>query len=256
MIQGFLVGAALRQFTRPQRVVGWLILIAALFGIALLFRFVNGEMSRADAYNQLSSLLVYRLLMLAAALFSTAVLTQEIDQKTIVYWVTRPVPRSSLILSRMLAAAIASAVLTTLAGLTVSLAVYQEQFLSNEFFWRDLKAFAMGSVAYIVLFTLFSLWINRAMIVDLLFAFGWESMVANMAGNIYNISIFSYLKAIAEKPNSGSPGALGALAGERSIEYIAASTGWIVLGVFVVVGSWLAAWWFSTHSYLPREDAE
>lgn len=71
MIQGFLVGAALRQFTRPQRVVGWLILIAALFGIALLFRFVNGEMSREDAYNQLSSLLVYRLLMLAAALFST-----------------------------------------------------------------------------------------------------------------------------------------------------------------------------------------
>jgi ABC-2 type transport system permease protein len=256
MILGFLLQATLKDFVRPQRLMTWGVLAAVLYGLARLYVYVGQGEPAADSYGQLSLLLVYRVLMLAAAIYASAVIAAEVEQKTIVYLLTRPVSRSSLIWTRMLAAAIIVAAIAVTCALLVSHATYGASFLSNPYLLRDLKALLAGAAAYTALFTLVSLWVNRAMLVNLLFAFGWETATANMTGNIYKLSVFSYLKAVAEKPTSPNAGPLGILSGNRSVEDIPASTGTIVLILLILVCVWLCAWWFERFPYLPREDVE
>ncbi len=256
MIRGFLVSTCLMDIARPQRVLGWGLLMVLLFGVGRLYLYVSPEEPVADAYNQLSSLLVYRVLMLGAAIFSASVIAQEVEQKTIVYLATRPIPRPDLILSRMAAAMIAVATLSLAAALSVSFSVYGREGLSNPYLLRDAKGLVVGSMAYVSLFTLTSLWMNRSMLVNLIFAFGWETIVANLSGNTYRLSIFTYLKAIAEKPTSSSGGPLSLLSGDRGVEFVSVSTAWGTMAVLTVACCWACAWWFQRFAYLPREDAE
>ncbi len=95
------------------------------------------------------------------------------------------------------------------------------------------------------------------MIVCLLFAFGWETSVPNMPGDIYKLSIFSYLQAIAEHPsNEATQGLLGFVTGQLNPNLITSGTAMQVMAVLVAVTLLASAWWFSHFEYVPREDAE
>lgn len=254
MIQGYLVSAMLKDLLRVQRVIGWLILMLALFALGKVYVSVNGGAAPVDAYNQLSSMIVYRVLMLSAAILSAAVLAQEVEQKTIVYLVTRPIPRANLIASRMTATFLVVAGIALVSALAMSFAVFGADALRNEHLWRDTKGLTAGAAAYTVLFTLTSLMVNRSMLINLVFAFGWETATVNMSGNIYKLSVFTYLKAIAEKPSSH--GALGILTGDRTAETISVMTGWVTVIALVAICGYACLWWFQNFAYLPREDAE
>jgi ABC-2 type transport system permease protein len=255
MMVDFLIGAALKEFLRLRRIAIWLLLGLVLYGLGWVYVSVSGE-TPGDAFNDLSSLLVFRVMMLAAAVYASAVIAQEVEQKTIVYLVTRPVPRRTLVLSRWLASAIVVGFIAAFAAICMSFATYGLQAFSNPYLYRDLKGLLVGSLAYTSLFTFISLLINKAMIVNLLIAFLWETATANITGNIYKLSIFSYLKAIAEKPTSDGGNPVALLSGNRSIEVIAPSTAWVVMALLIGACVWLSMTWFSRFAYLPREDSE
>lgn len=256
MMQGFIVSATLKDMTRTSRVLGWGFLVLVLFGLSKVYFSVMPDPVPADAYNMLSSLLAYRAMMLAAAIFSAMIVAQEVEQKTIVYLLTRPIPRATLLLSRLVAAWIVVAAFSVLATTAVSLAIYGADAFGQPYFFRDLKAVIAGSVAYTSLFTLTSLIMNRSMLANLAFAFGWETAVTNMTGNIYKLSVFTYLKAIAEKPSTPGGSQVGLLTGDAGTDYISQTTGWITIGCITLVCVFLGRWWFSQFAYLPREDAE
>ena len=106
------------------------------------------------------------------------------------------------------------------------------------------------------LFVLVSLWINRSMIVNLLFAFGWETMIPNLQGDMYYLSIYKYLETISQRPSLAEPGPLSALAAQLSVNTMNLSTAWIVLTALTVACMGGAAWWFTRFEYVPREDSE
>ena len=253
----FLITSALRDFLRLRRLIIWIIIVVGLFGLSKAFLFVNPGGVPQDSYIQLSGLMVYRVLALAAAIFSTAVIAQEIEQKTIVYLVTRPIPRPMLVLCRLAATIIVVFLVGMAAAISVSLATHGANFLSNPMLWRDAKALFVGSAAYSSLFVFFSLLMNRSMIVNLLFVFGWETFIPNLPGDAYRISIFTYLKAIAEKPAAGNvQSPLGFFSGQTGPDLIAASSGWVTMLLVTTIFAGAAAWWFKNFEYLPREDAE
>jgi hypothetical protein len=102
----FIFKTAVRDLLRAKRVIASLILIAAPSSIALLWRFAAADaFDPYDAYNTLSSVVVYGfLLVILSVVFGTGVISQEIEQKTIVYLLTRPVPRWRIVLMKFLAA--------------------------------------------------------------------------------------------------------------------------------------------------------
>jgi ABC-2 type transport system permease protein len=254
---GFLILTALRDFIRVRRIAIWAVLVLALFGLAKVFMFVMPGASSEEAYVQLSGMLVYRVLALAAAIFSAAVIAQEIEQKTIVYLVTRPIPRPVILLTRLLATVIVVFAVGFMAALSVSIATHGAAGLSNEILWRDFRALLAGSAAYCSLFVFFSLLMNRSMLVSLLFAFGWETFIPVLGGDAYRLSIFTYLKSIAQRPSAGNvQSPMGFISGQAGPAELAPITGYVTLG-FVIVGlALLASWWFKNFEFLPREDAE
>ncbi|HRK21267.1 MAG TPA: ABC transporter permease subunit [Fimbriimonadaceae bacterium] len=253
----FLILSTLRDFVRVRRLAIWIIIVIGLFGLAKAFLFVNPGQSPQDSYVQLSGLMVYRILALAAAIFSAAVVSQEIEQKTIVYLVTRPIPRPTILLCRYVATVIVVFAVGVCAAFSVSLATHGLGALGNEIFYRDLPALLMGSAAYSALFVWFSLLMNRSMLVNLLFAFGWETFIPNIPGDAYRLSIFTYIKAIAQRPSTGevtSP--LGFISGEAGPDLVSRTTGYATLFFLTALMIGLAAYWFRNFEYLPREDAE
>ncbi len=255
-MQGFLTRALLREYLRPQRVIAWLAVVLGLFGVSKVFLYVNPSIAPSAAYIDLSGWLVYKVVALAAAILSTSVLSQEVEQKTIVYLVTRPIPRSTLLISRIVALVVAVSAIGIACALAVSLATHGGQAAANEYLIRDFRGLIVGAAAYGLLFVLISLWMSRAMIVSLLFAFGWEIMIPNMAGNVYWLSIHSYLKSIAQRPSSSGGGPMAFLSGDTSIEAISTTTAWTVMIVFIAAVGAACVWWFSRFAYLPREDTD
>ena len=253
---GYLFTSALREFLRFRRVFVWLIVGAGLFGMAMLFRKVNPEKPLDEMYAMLSAILVFRVLPLASAIFSTAVVSQEVEQKTIVYLLTRPVPRAQLIAMRGLASVVVVALVAFVSAVVVSASVYGAGAFANPLLWRDLKAIVIGAAAYGSLFIFISLLVNRAMIVCLLFAFAWETSVPNMPGSMYYLSITSYLTAIAERPAAASGDIMQLLAGSLNENTMTVAVAIPAMLLLIGVCSFAAMAWFTKFEYVPREDAE
>lgn len=254
---GYLYLSALRDFLRAKRTLTWLAVAGGLVVMGLAIKRVSVDRSGDDLYALLSGTLVFRLLPLVSAIFSTQVLSAEVEQKTIVYLLTRPIPRSQLILMRSLASMTAVALVTIMAAVAVSASVFGAGALGNELFWRDIKAILIGSAAYGALFVMISLLVNRAMIVCILIAFVWETAVASLPGSMYYLSINSYLTAIAERPSVVETGpGLQLLSGGLSENLISTSFAWPAMFLATLSLTVAAMTWFTRFEYLPREDAE
>ena len=251
----YLYRSALGDMLRPKRIVLWTIISILVFAIALAVQRLTPAAPATDVYTLMSSVLVYRLLALTAAIFASAVIAQEVEQKTIVYVLTRPIPRWKILIFRMLAAITTVFFITALAATFLSLSINRGL---TDVYFRDLIALAVGAFAYTSLFTLISLLVNRAMIYCLVFAFGWETAVANMPGGMYWMSLYNYITSIANhpKPAGDDQSFLDALAGNMAAASIPTSTAWIAMPAFAIVCAAFGAWWFSEFEYTPREDAE
>jgi len=122
---------------------------------------------------------------------------------------------------------------------------------ANPIFLRDCAGLTVGAFAYTALFLGVTLVINRAMILCLIIAFGWESIAPTMPGNMFRLSIYSYLQAIAQHPRkeSGMPFVEGGLSS------LTPASGYLtMLGLTVVLISF-ACHWFPTFAFVPREAA-
>lgn len=229
-----------------------------LYGLSRLWLTTTSGMTATDSYSQLSGMLVLRLLALAAAIFASAVISQEVEQKTIVYLLTRPVARWKQIAIRTLAASTVVFAIGVAAGVAVAGATFGPAALASDLLRRDLVTVAFGALAYTSLFVLVSLLINRSLIVCLLFAFGWETSAQLMPGDLYYVSIYSYLTALADHPLApqNNNALVGALSGGSKINDIGIGTALPLLIIIIASCLGLSMWWFSRFEFVPREDTE
>jgi len=253
----YLYFSTVQDFLRARRLFPWILLGIGGMLLAIAWRSLDRNSTQSGQYTSVISMLVFHVLALASAIFSTAIVSQEVEQKTIVYLLTRPIIRWKLLLYRYLASATVVALLGILGAVLVSIGVYQAQFLGNPLLMKDILALTIGAFAYGALFLLVSLLLNRAMIVCLLFAFGWETIVPNMPGEMYRLSVFSHIVAIADHPSTSSAtdtaGGLGALLG---VNALSPGTAIGTLAVMTVILLAMSAAWFTHFEYVPREDAE
>lgn len=252
----FLVSTAFKEYFRMRRLWPWLLLAGFCFLVAFGWS-EWGFRPRPDrVYSLVSLSLVFKVLALASAIYSTSVIGQEVEQRTIVYLLTRPVPRWMIILSRFVASSVVVALIGILAAIGVSLAAYKAGAFANEMLWRDMGALSVGAFAYGALFVLISLMVNRAMLVCLLYTFGWELLVPNLKGDAAALSVFNYLEAIANHPEvSQRRGLLTFLSGQLAGESVSPLGAFLTMAISVGILAFAACWWFSNFEYLPRDDA-
>lgn len=123
MIDLFLFRIAVRDLTRPKRLAIAVTLALLPAAIALLLRLADTDaFDPYVVYNNIASTLVYGfLLVILAVVFCTGVITQEMEQKTIVYLLTRPVARWRIALVKFLAAVIGISVALAVSALLLAL---------------------------------------------------------------------------------------------------------------------------------------
>lgn len=245
---------ALRDSLRLKRTGSWLamaflgLILASIWG-----RLMPGT-KPADHYVTVVGLLVFRIAALAAAIFMTAIVSKEVEERTIVYLLTRPVPRWQLLVGRFFANLLVVLIICFVATVMVSLGSYKS--LSNPMMSNDLLAIALGVFAYSGLFLFLTLLVNRALILCVLFAFGWESSIPNLPTGMHRVSVLTHMQAVAQHPDI--PGsrildfAVGS-ANEGSVSPTAAAVTLLLIGL---VGLGVSIYWFNNNEYLAREDAE
>ncbi len=250
----------LREALRFRKLAAWIFLSFLAFALAaswhLLSRGSEAHITSTDRYVNVVNLVVFRLLPLASAIYTTMVVSQEIEQKTIVYLLTRPVERWKLLVGRWLAT-VAAVLVISVIGMVATILGSGGFGNVHISFFRDLLALFLGAAAYGSLFLFITLIFNRALIICVLFAFGWESSVPNLSTGLQKLSILAHMQAIADHPETeGGKKFLEAISGVLGQNNMSASASAFALLVFSIVMIGLSAYWFTTNEYIPREDAE
>ena len=169
---------ALKEYLRAKRVLPWLFLSLLCFALSKYWSHLQEGATAAQAYGQVSSIMVFHIEALASAIFTTAIISQEVEQRTIVYLLTRPVPRWKLLVIRYLASALVVFGIGVFGAILTAIGSGDHSLLS-----KDIVALAVGAFAYGALFLMVSLLFNRAMIICLLYAFGWEISIPSLPGS-------------------------------------------------------------------------
>src|SRR5689334_8083095 len=195
-----LIQNALREVLRPRRllVAVLLTLLPAVLGLASRLLIPAAEFVPADVYDSLEFPLVFSFtLCILSVIYGTGVISQEIEQRTIVYLLTRPHPRWRILLAKFLVALLVVGLVTTLSTVLLALAVYGPARFGAASIGGDLKALLMGTLTYGSLFLLLGAALPRPLMYGLLFVFGWETWVPQLPGQFARVSIMTYLKALS-----------------------------------------------------------
>ncbi|MES2464531.1 MAG: ABC transporter permease [Armatimonadota bacterium] len=259
-----LMRATLREAFRPRRLVIALLLTLLPAAIGLLWRLLAPKdgFNPAEVYDSLVVGLIFSFaLTILSVTYGTGVVSQEIEQRTIVYLLTRPLPRWRLLLARFLVSVLVVTAVCVLATVLLALTVFGPAEFGAAEVGPDLKALILGSVAYGSLFLLLGTALPKPLTWGLIFVFGWETWVPKLPGSFALLSVMSYLRALAAREISVNPAENAGdnllLAFSRAPQVtISPSVAWTTLLLLSAVCTVTAMIVFSRKEYVPREDAE
>ena len=113
----------LRDALRFRKMFVWILLALVAFLLASFWQKAfasDAHITETDRYINVVNLLVFRLLPLASAIYSTMILSQEVEQKTIVYLLTRPIERWKLLVGRW-GATVTAVIIISLLGMVATI---------------------------------------------------------------------------------------------------------------------------------------
>lgn len=131
--------------------------------------------------------------------YGTSLIADEVDDKTITYLFTRPVPRASILFGKYLAYLACVVLLVLPAVIVVYFLIVPIGGNVGQSFPQlaaDLGMLVAGLTAYGALFAFVGAALKRPLIVGLVFTFGWESTVLLIPGYLKRLSVAYYLQAL------------------------------------------------------------
>jgi len=178
--------------------------------------------------------------------FATDALGQEREQRTLIWFLTRPLPRWSIYLGKWLAA-LPWCISFNLGGFAlICYAGGEPGRLAFRTYW---PAIFLGTVSFSALFHLIAAVFRRPAVVALLYSFFFETLVGDLPGDLKRLSISFYIRSLMYAATEGmtiTPDALTVYAP------VSATTAWGVLLGSTVVFTLAGIWFFSRQEY--QED--
>lgn len=177
-----------------------------------------------------------------AVFYGTALIADEVDDKTITYLFTRPIPRGAVLVGKYLAYLACSVCVVIPAVLLCWLLVYpMGADLARGFIdvLRDLAVLSIGLAAYGALFAWVGATFARPLVFGLVFVFGWEGFVLALPGYLKRFTVEFYLQGLVPHalPSDSPMGLLQAVFRESP----SWSTSLLCLSGIVAAALWLAA---------------
>lgn len=249
----YLFRITLRDLVRPGKLTAAALLIAVAVIIAALVR-ANakpGEFDPGASYNWISSILVFGYIVIILSLvYATGLIGQEIEQKTIPYLLTRPMPRWRILLAKYLAAVVVTTVIVWLADFIVALTLFGPTKLGASNLGKDLLILPLGAMAYGALFMFLGAVVRKGLLYGLGYAL-IEPLLSQIPGDWKRISLLTYLHTLA--PHLQSDDISGGTQAALNTD-IAGWVAWTVVVSVILVSVAAALVVFSTQEYTPQEE--
>ena len=240
-------------------VVGGPVLLALIFrvveSLGMPAMRVNGvRVAGSSIFGVMIWMLYVRFIVPVLGVFyGTALMADEVEDKTITYLFTRPIPRGAVLLGKYLAyLACTSLVVLPSVMLTYFLVVPFSEvpgtFLSVVL---DLGILGLGLAVYGALFAFVGARLKRPIVSGLIFAFGWEQLALALPGYLRQFTVAHYLQALVPHAMP-SDGALSVIQGLfRQTPGASVALAW--LAAFLIGFLWLAMRTVSRREYVLEQ---
>lgn len=191
----------LRQLLGRRRVLLLLLLGALLVLVAFIYLLSHpgadgGFESQRFTSRLLETFGLAVLMPLVSLLLGTAALGAEIEDGTAVYLLAKPIPRWTVVLTKLAVAAGGAILLTS--GPILLAGLIGLQGLGNGMVVAFAVAAAIGSLIYCAMFLAFSLLTSRALIFGLLYVLVWEGLLAGLFPGTRTFSVRQQTLAFAD----------------------------------------------------------
>jgi len=160
---------------------------------------INGRRIDSEAvFGSAMSLLYLRFIVPAIGVFyGTSLIADEVEDKTITYLFTRPIPRGAIVLGKFLAYLVCATavVLPSAAVVFMVMVPFGNMAALLGSFVRDLGVLVLGLAAYGAVFLWAGALFRRPLVGGLLFVFGFEQVAVILPGYVGRLTLAHYLQA-------------------------------------------------------------
>ena len=190
--------------------------------------------------------------------YGTALIADEVEDKTITYLFTRPVSRGAVLIGKYLA-------YLGCTGLVVLPSVMVVFFLvvpllggsigaAFPSLLKDLGLLAIGLAVYGAVFALVGAWFKRPLLTGLVFIFLWEPIVVVVPGYMKRLTVSYYLQGLVPHAMPQDGVVTSILAILQATEVMpSAATSLMGLGVILLGGLSLATWLVERREYVLEQ---
>jgi ABC-type transport system involved in multi-copper enzyme maturation permease subunit len=134
-----------------------------------------------------------------AIFYGTSLMADEVEDKTLTYLFTRPIPRGSVLLGKYLAYLLCTVSVVLPAVMLVWLLIVPIGARLGPAFpslLKDLALLALGLAVYGAVFALAGSTLKRPLVFGLVFVFGWEMLVIALPGYLKKATVAYYLQGL------------------------------------------------------------
>jgi ABC-2 type transport system permease protein len=218
-----------RSLLGGRRVILLIALPTVLVLLAIIARGLAGQ-DNDVAVGVLGGFALATLVPLLGLIAGTGAIGPEIDDGSIIYLLAKPLSRFSIATTKIVVAVAVISVFAAVPTLVAGLILAGPSNLA--------VAFALGALvagaAYGALFVLLAVITRHAVVIGLLYALIWETLVGGYVPGAQALSIQQWALAITEK-------ALGNQAGQLKVESaVNLGVGIVFLLIVIVGGTWFA----------------
>lgn len=191
-----------------------------------------------------------------AVFYGTSLMADEVEDKTITYLFSRPIPRGSVLLGKYLAYLVCTLAVVLPSVVLVYLLILSRPggSLAGGFtdLVKDLAVIALGLAAYGALFAWVGAQFKRPLLTGLAFVFAWEPAILVIPGYLRRISVAYYLQGLVPQAMPSDDSTVSLLTSLfREFPPVGTSLFW--LGVITTLTLWLAMRTVTRREYVLEQ---
>jgi len=191
-----------------------------------------------------------------AVFYGTSLMADEVEDKTITYLFSRPIPRGSVLLGKYLAYLVCTLAVVLPSVVLVYLLILSRPggSLAGGFtdLVKDLAVIALGLAAYGALFAWVGAQFKRPLLTGLAFVFAWEPAILVIPGYLRRISVAYYLQGLVPQAMPTDDSTVSLLTSLfREFPPVGTSLFW--LGVITALTLWLAMRTVTRREYVLEQ---
>ena len=204
----------------------WRLLILILLAVlpvalsALMFALAGDDSDFAEEFTNviIDAMIIAAIMPIVMMVLATTAFRHELDDRTLSYLILKPIPRSLIVLPKLLASVIVGGLLVIISGIIATLIGTEG---SAQAVLAVAIALSVGVVTYATIFIWAGLINSHALGFALIYVFLWEALVTSLLSGVRYLSVRGYVLSII----NGIDGESFSTLDERVIEFPAALVG-------------------------------